>query len=255
MAKKTSFEEFHESITAHFREVVSLVRALQAYPQPGLLDQLFSRNGGVPSEFVRLHAVNSTLASLIKKRREHLPRFLADVRSWDVIRLSTARRKIEFDLAALVLTPQRIIHNPAYSVTTNLRPFADRCSQENRFLNHLLMELDAALDRLQSGAAAKTIAREKEGLPARVQTPDEKLFDEKKAKRYLDVLDGLFEELTLTTTRDIEARKLYKQLRRETYTDAALTADEKDEILDRLESRYRSKTTAAGISVYEEEEE
>src|SRR2546427_1565303 len=120
--KKTlTFHELHESITAHFREVVSLVGALQAYPQPGLLDQLFG-SGRAPYEWNRIHALNSPLASLIQKRREQLAGFLADLQSWDAIRLSTTRRKNEFYLCALVIT-RPPIHNRAYSLTPNLRPF------------------------------------------------------------------------------------------------------------------------------------
>jgi len=254
--KKTlTFEQLHESITAHFREVVSLVRALQAYPQPGLLDQLFG-SGRAPYEWNRIHALNSPLASLIQKRREQLTRLLADLQSWDAIRLSTTRRKIEFDLAALVIT-RPPIHNPAYSVTTNLRPYTDKCSQENRFLNHLLMELDAAAERLHIGQnkerAAQNKAPQNGPVRPKPQTEDEKRFDEKKSKRYVDILDDLFEDLTVATARDIEIRKLYKQLRREIYMDSALTEDEKDELLDRLEKRYTSKMKHAGFSIYEEE--
>src|SRR5438093_13436246 len=98
--KTLTFEELHESITAHFREVVSLVRALQAYPQPGLLHQLFG-SGRFPYEWNRLHALNSPLASLIQKRREQLTGSLADLQSWASIGLHTTRRKPEFELGAL----------------------------------------------------------------------------------------------------------------------------------------------------------
>src|SRR2546427_4688247 len=113
------------------------------------------------------------------------------------------------------------------------------------------MELDAAAERLpirQNKERAAQNNKAPQNGPARPkpQTEDEKRFDEKKSKRYVDILDDLFEDLTVATARDIEIRKLYKQLRREIYMDSALTEDEKDELLDRLEKRYTSKMKHAG---------
>jgi hypothetical protein len=84
--------------------------------------------------------------------------------------------------------------------------------------------------------------------------PYRQAMNDKRARRLVDIQDLLFESLEHPVSTDMEARLLYKQLQKRIDRHAELSDDEKDELLDRLERRWKQTFgKASSTPIFEEE--
>lgn len=84
--------------------------------------------------------------------------------------------------------------------------------------------------------------------------PYRQAMNEKKARRLMDIEDRLFESLEHPVSTDMEARLLYKQLQKKIDRHPELSDDEKDELLERLERRWKQTFgRASSTPIFEEE--
>ena len=84
--------------------------------------------------------------------------------------------------------------------------------------------------------------------------PYRQAMNDKKARRLVDIQDHLFESLEHPVSTDMEARLLYKQLRKKIDRHPELSDEEKDELLERLERRWKqSYGRASATPIFEED--
>jgi hypothetical protein len=84
--------------------------------------------------------------------------------------------------------------------------------------------------------------------------PYQQAMNDKRARRLVDIRDQLFESLEHPVSTDIEARLLYKQLRKKIDRHPELSDGEKDELLERLERRWKQLFgKAAATPIFEED--
>lgn len=123
-------------------------------------------------------------------------------------------------------------------------------------------------DDAEGRKEVRRLSREKEKLTAEYELdqlkrkmgggsddgPYRQAMNDKRARRLVDIQDHLFESLEHPVSTDMEARLLYKQLRKKIDRHPDLSDDEKDELLERLERRWK-QTFGKGAStpIFEED--
>ena len=238
-----TFQELQDLSSRTAQDLVSALRHLPAVVsqqrQATLIDFFLRDNpyANIKRAFLNLAKLKSRLEFLTEKSREQLSPFLDELRTGDATRQSTAlarfrrdRDQIPTDLPTQLQTER--------DSPINIRPFTDEINQQRRFLDDLILEIEAT-QKSDRGATS----RHQEHL------------NEYKSKRYADMGKAIFEEFEFPFVKEVEIREVKKRCRREIWGDPKLSEDEKDELLDRLERCFTEKMRAAGFAIFERGEQ
>jgi hypothetical protein len=115
-----------------------------------------------------------------------------------------------------------------------------------------LRGLDREKDRLTKRYEIDQLKKKMNG--ERDDGPYREAMNDKKARRLVDIQDHLFESLEHPVSTDMEARLLYKQLQKKIDRHPELSDNEKDELLERLERRWKQTFgKASATPIFEEE--
>lgn len=86
------------------------------------------------------------------------------------------------------------------------------------------------------------------------KSEDERKFEQKRSKRFIDIEDKLFEQLELATYEDLASTKLHRKLTLDIDRNPELTEEEKYEARQRLNARFDEKRKDVGLSIYAEDD-
>jgi hypothetical protein len=238
-----TFESAHEAVTSMLRQLAS---ALADFSQPddggSLLVLLFKNNPitQLSQRILDLGRRGSHLAFLREERAALLPLFLEHVGAeWEGLKVDVFLRRLQRDLVDVSAVPANPLSKEAQELNiVNVRRLTDAFPEEVRFLRNVIGELEAVLERL---------SRSGKNTPPTAE--DQKQSDATKSKRLLDKEHEIYEGPILAIEKDILAVVAKKELRLKILKHPGLTEDEKAEMMERLEQRFRALGTP---DIYEE---